>query len=41
MIVVKDKDKDVTYYFDKDSGKKYHGDTCAKRRREPLKARLS
>jgi hypothetical protein len=28
VIVVKDKGKDVIYYFDKDAGKKYHGDTC-------------
>jgi hypothetical protein len=29
VIVAKDKDKkDVTYYFDKDSSKKYHGKVC-------------
>lgn len=28
VIVVKEKDKKVVYHFDKDSHKKYHGDTC-------------
>lgn len=28
VIVTKEKDKEVIYYFDKDSNKKYHGDTC-------------
>ncbi|QVL34667.1 hypothetical protein KIH39_12390 [Telmatocola sphagniphila] len=28
VIVVKEKDKEVVYYFDKDGHKKFHGDTC-------------
>ena len=28
VIVVKDKDKDVIYYFDGKSNGKYHKDTC-------------
>ena len=28
VIKVKKDDKDVVYYFDKDSNKKYHKDTC-------------
>ena len=28
VIVVKEKDEKKIYYFDKDSNKKYHGDTC-------------
>src|SRR5262245_34950461 len=28
VIVVKDKGKDVVYYFDKAGHKKYHGDVC-------------
>jgi hypothetical protein len=29
VIVVKDKDKDVVYYFNPESTKKYHEDVCA------------
>ncbi len=29
VIVVKEKDKDVTYYFDAAGHKKYHGETCS------------
>jgi hypothetical protein len=32
VIVVKEKDKDVIYYFDKDSNKKYHKDICTESR---------
>lgn len=28
VLVVKDKDKEVLYYFDKDSNKKFHKDYC-------------
>jgi hypothetical protein len=28
VIVVKEKDKKLVYHFDKESHKKYHGDTC-------------
>lgn len=28
VIVVKKDDKDITYYFTKESNKKYHGDIC-------------
>ena len=28
VIVTKEKGKDVTIYFDNESNKKYHGDTC-------------
>jgi hypothetical protein len=28
VIKVKEDGKDIVYYFDKDSNKKYHGDTC-------------
>lgn len=30
VIVVKEKDKDVIYYFDADSHKTYHDDICTK-----------
>jgi hypothetical protein len=30
VIVVKEKDKDVVYYFDDDSHKKFHDDICTK-----------
>jgi RecG-like helicase len=30
VIVAKDKDKDVIYYFDADGHKKYHDDICTK-----------
>lgn len=29
VVVVKEKDKEVLYYFDKDSNKKYHKDYCS------------
>lgn len=29
VVVVKEKDKEVMYYFDKDSNKKFHKDYCS------------
>lgn len=29
VVVVKEKDKEVLYYFDKDSNKKFHKDYCS------------
>lgn len=29
VIVVKEGDKEVVYYFDAESNKKYHGETCS------------
>jgi Family of unknown function (DUF6370) len=37
VIVVKEKDKDVIYYFDKESGKKYHGDICTEAKEGTVK----
>jgi hypothetical protein len=37
VIVTKEKDKDVTIYFDTESNKKYHGDTCT----EPKKGSVT
>lgn len=37
VIVVKEKDKDVTIYFDAASNKKYHPDTCT----EPKKGTVT
>jgi Family of unknown function (DUF6370) len=29
VIVVKEKDKDIVYFFDKKADKKYHGEVCS------------
>jgi Family of unknown function (DUF6370) len=41
VIVVKMKDKDVTYYFDKGSNKKYHGDTCTAAKKGTVEGTVS
>lgn len=41
VIVVKEKDKDVVYYFDAESNKKYHGETCSQAREGEVAGTLS
>jgi uncharacterized protein DUF6370 len=41
VIVVKKDKKDVTYYFTKESNKKYHGDICTEAKKGSVTGTLS